>query len=443
MNQTELIETLIAQQAHNEQARDVIWVLITTFAIFLMQCGFLLLESGAVSASHSRTIMMKNICDGAFGAAAWYFVGHAIYTNGMPAENDTDHFVSWMQSYVFAITTATILSGGVACRIKLVPYFVYATLLCAWIYPVIARMCWGDDGWIKELGYKDFAGSGPVHCIGGISAGIGAWSLKPRAHRFNADGVDLRPPMSSEGLVILGMFILWFGWLSFNAGSSAGMDPESLQLAIRAAMNTLLGSSFAAITGLTMGLTIEKDNITPCLVNSVLGGLVAITAGCAFIPTWAAMLIGLVSPLVTLGASRLFVKFLIDDPLDAFAVHGANGIFGVLLVGLFDEKEGLFIAGNGSLFLTQLIAIVVMVLWAGGHAVLYFCVLSKVVPMRVSKDAEIVGLDAKYFGNYAEANLTSDAIRNHKEIKSATNRLQNQAKVSNSNSGMSEKRSGM
>ena len=427
MNTTDSLqlEQVLSNQEHLTAAVDTVWLLLTIFGIFIMQAGFLLLEAGAVSANQTRTIMMKNICDGATGAMAWFLLGNYLYSGNLPFEDDTENFVGWFQSYVFAITTSTIVSGGVACRIKLIPYLIYSTLLCAWIYPLVARWCWGSGEWLSDLGYKDFAGSGPVHLIGGISAGVGAFCLKPRAHRFTLDGKDASPPMSSESLAVLGMFILWFGWFSFNAGSSGAMDVESMALAIRAAMNTLIGSSCAAITGVILALTIKKQSVTSTLINSILGGLVCITGGCAYFNTWSSALLGFVSPFFTIGASDLLVKFQIDDPLDAFAVHGCNGFIGVLAVGLFDRVDGLLISGNPSLFLAQLAGGGFQVAWSGLHAFLFFFVIGTVVSMRASADEEIVGLDSKYFDQYQEQQLDNHAIRVHSETKAAMSRLKN------------------
>ena len=427
MNATEglNLEDILTNQEHLSAAIDTVWLLLTIFGIFIMQAGFLMLEAGAVSANQTRTIMMKNICDGSIGAIGWYLIGNYLYCGNSPFEDTTENFVGWFQSYVFAITTCTIVSGGVACRIKLIPYLIYSILLCSWIYPVIARWCWGSGEWLTELGYKDFAGSGPVHLIGGVSAGVGAFCIKPRAHRFTLEGKDASPPMSSEPLAVLGMFILWFGWFSFNSGSSAAMDPESMALAIRAAMNTLIGSSCAAITGVVLALSLKKNAVTPTLINSILGGLVCVTGGCAFFNTWSAALLGFISPFFTMAASDLLVKYLIDDPLDAFAVHGMNGFIGVLALGLFDRTDGLLISGDTTLFIAQLVGAGFQVVWSGLHAFLFFYVLGKFVSMRASADEEMVGLDSKYFDQYQETQLDNHAIRVHTETKAAMSRLKN------------------
>ena len=201
---TALVSTLVAENESAIYASiDTCWLILTIACIFMMQLGFLLLESGSLTESHSQTIILKNVTDAAFGCVAWYLVGNWLYSGVSPMVNDTEEFIGWFQSYVFAVTTATILSGGVACRIKFSAYTFYSTLLSAWIYPVLARWCW-VDGFLAERGFLDFAGSGPVHLLGGVSALIGTFFLKPRKYRFAADGKDNQPQGSSTANFVTG-----------------------------------------------------------------------------------------------------------------------------------------------------------------------------------------------------------------------------------------------
>ena len=210
LNATQVNELVAKILVENEKAIyssiDTVWLILTICCIFLMQLGFLLLESGSLTESHSQTIILKNVTDAAFGCMAWYVMGYSIYSGVSPFVNDTEDFLGWFQSYVFAVTTATILSGGVACRIKFSAYTIYSTLLSGWIYPVVAYWAWNDNGFLSQRGFVDFAGSGPVHLLGGISALIGTIFLKPRKYRFAADGKDNQPAGSSTANFVTGRY---------------------------------------------------------------------------------------------------------------------------------------------------------------------------------------------------------------------------------------------
>jgi Amt family ammonium transporter len=428
VNTTELAASITSTQEDIEllyERIDTVWLIITIACIFLMQLGFLLLEAGTLTDSHKQTIILKNITDASFGAAAWYLVGYWIYSSdeayGVAAAvvpNDTSEFLGWFQSYVFAVTTATILSGGVACRIKFSAYVVYSTLLSAWIYPILARWAWGD-GFLAARGFQDFAGSGPVHLLGGISALIGTIALGPRKYRFAPDGRDNAPQGSSTADFVTGAFILWFGWFSFNAGSSGGLRGESNDLAIRAAMNTLVASAMSGITGVTISLLFFRNKVMGVVINGILGGLVGITAGCCFVSTGGAIIIGFLSPLICVGASSLLIKLRVDDPLDASAVHGFCGFFGVVMVGLLDPNAGLLYGHGGALFATQLIGAFTCTGWGALHAILFFFPLRKFI--RVSVEKELAGLDADYFER--DDTLDATRIKEHNEVKTAQKAL--------------------
>ena len=313
---------------------DSIWILVMCFLIFLMQLGFLLLEAGSVPEHHTKMIMAKNISDTCFGALGWYFMGHYIYTRGTVFVNGDAELSSWITSYVFAVTTSTILSGGVACRITYLSYLIYSTILACWVYPMGARWAWGEGQWLHDMGYLDFAGNGVVHTIGGASALVGTMALGPRKNRFTPAGEDTEPEGSSTTNRILGFFVLWFCWYAFNAGSSGGVTGPALALAARAAINTLLASASAGCVGIFIGLSSPRKLLT-ILINCVLGGLVAITAGCAFVDTYSAISIGIGGAVVSNLTSLFLIKRQIDDPVDAFASF--LDLFG----GVIDEWDSL------------------------------------------------------------------------------------------------------
>lgn len=407
-------QVLLDQNQELMKSIDTVWLIVTIACIFMMQLGFLLLESGSIAESHSLTIILKNASDASFGMMAWYLIGNNIYSGKGSLPNDTDEFLPWFQSYVFAVTTATILSGGVACRIKFSAYLAYSSILTGWVYPWVARFAWGNDEWLSNQGFLDFAGSGPVHLLGGVSALVGTIALRPRKYRFAPDGRDNQPAGSSTSNFVTGAFLLWFGWFSFNAGSSGGMGPDVRNLAIRAAMNTLIASAGAGMTSVIVSLTFFRHKVLTVVVNGILGGLVGITAGCAYVSTHAALFIGFFSVIIVTSASELLIKLKVDDPLDASPVHGACGFFGVIALGIFHETDGL-IAGETKLMGAQLIGALFITGWAALHAILFFFPLRPFI--RVSVEKELAGLD----NTYMDKNDTLDAhkIREHNDIKHA------------------------
>lgn len=402
---------------------DQLWVLLLSFIIFFMQLGFLLLEAGSVPKSHTKTIMIKNISDACFGALGWYIVGYRIYSGGAVALNDSAEFISWFQAYCFAVTTSTILSGGVACRIEYKAYVLYSTILSCWVYPIAGKWSWGgEEQWLSDLGYLDFAGSGAVHTVGGVAALIGTLSLGPRKHRFSNDGKDNEPKGFSDICVIMGTFIIWFCWFAFNSSSSGGFTGEAYVPSVRASVNTLLSSTAGGCFGLMIALKTPRKALT-LVVNSLLGALVGITAGCAFVDSYAAVIIGIVSSVLTYGSSKLMIKLRIDDPVDAFSVHGVSGVFGVIAVGIFHPTEGL-ITGRVHLFLVQLGGAVTMAAWSMVNSIFFFYAAKKLIAIRVSTDEELVGLDYVYMQEGVDERLTGKKIQEYNDIKAAKARLQ-------------------
>ena len=399
---------------------DNVWVLILTFIVFFMQLGFLLLEAGSVPVHHSKTIMMKNISDACFGAIGWYFGGYPLYS-GTFAVNEASEFSGWFQSYVFAVTTSTILSGGVACRIEYKAYLIYSTVLSCLVYPFAGKWTWGEDQWLNNEGYLDFAGSGAVHTVGGCSALVGAYFLGARKHRFDANGKDNQPPGSSDTSVIIGAFIIWFCWFAFNAGSSVGVMGDLYNQAARAAINTLLSSTTGGITGIFLSHR-NPRKMLPILVNSILGALVGVTGSCAYIDSYSAIIIGFCASLLCAASSAVVAKLQIDDPVDAFSVHGACGMFGVLAIGIFHMDDGL-VAGKGKLFVIQLLGMATMAGLAIVCATVFFALCSRIMKIRISEDEEMVGLDYVYMQEGADEKLTGQKIQEFNEIRAAKQRI--------------------
>jgi Amt family ammonium transporter len=254
-----------AQEAVAEGGFDAVstlWVLIAAFMVFLMQAGFGMVEAGFIRSKNAANVLMKNVLDFCFAALGFFVFGYAIMyggeglivgtkgwflsgvsspVDGLPLE------AFWLFQAMFAGTVATIVSGAVAERMKFVSYLVYSFIISAFVYPVVGHWVWGG-GWLSGLGFYDFAGSTVVHAVGGVTALVAALLLGPRFGRFNADGSANAIGGHSLPLGMLGVFILWFGWYGFNAGSTLGMgEPGTVA---RIAMTTTLAASAGSIAAM-------------------------------------------------------------------------------------------------------------------------------------------------------------------------------------------------
>ncbi len=397
-------------------ALDTLWILLAAFLVFFMQAGFGMLEAGLVRSKNAANIIMKNLLDfcfaalgyfifgyaimyGAgnllFGTSGWFLVGAESAVEGVPLE------AVWLFQAVFAGTAATIVAGAVAERMRFVSYLAYSFLISAFIYPVVGHWVWGG-GWLAELNFHDFAGSTVVHGVGGMSALVGAWMLGPRFGRFSADGASNVIAGHNMPLVGIGVFILWFGWFGFNAGSTLGFgDP---QLVARVALNTTLAPSTAAIAAMLIAwIWFGKPDLTIAL-NGALAGLVGITAPCAVVGPQAALLIGAVAGvLVVLGIDWLN-RLRIDDPIGAVPVHALCGIWGTIAVGLFGQAvlgspaNGLFYGGGFGQLGIQGLGVLACLSFTGIAMWVVFKVIDVTIGLRVSHETELRGLDIDEHG---------------------------------------------
>ena len=280
-------------------------------------------------------------------------------------------------------------------------------MITGFIYPVVVHWVWDGEGWISafnadtfEGGMIDFAGSGVVHMVGGIAALVGAIAVGPRKGRFESKSSSKSFGAHSAPLQVLGTFILFVGWFGFNCGSTLGVAGYSHAMA-RAAVTTTLCAVAGGLTTTILGKIIDGKWDLGMMCNGILAGLVSITAGCSVVESWASILIGIIGGLVCFGASRALVYLKIDDPLDAFPVHGACGAWGCIAVGLFctsdytyntKGSEGLFY-GGGELLGVQLLGVLTEALWVGGTTAILFFSLAMMGLLRVSEDEEEQGLD--------------------------------------------------
>ena len=382
------------------------WVVLTGVLVFLMQAGFALVESGMSRAKNSVNVIMKNYMDVCVCSVIFWAIGYGL----MFGANNTgwfgeSHFfpsslAEWDWTFLFfqmmfAATTTTIASGAMAERVHFHAYLIGACVIAGLIYPVFGSWAWGSahggNGWLKELGFIDFAGSTVVHSIGGWIALAGIIVLGPRLGRFSASGEARTIPGHNLSMVALGGFILWFGWFGFNAGSTlaAGLDIGKI------ALNTHLAACTGALGYMLTTKLFKQPILLTGTVNGSLGGLVGITAGCATMDPQFALLTGLIAGFITYIAPKFIASFKIDDVVDAVSVHGFCGAWGTLAAGIFFAGD-LFSVERFSI---QGLGVLVAFAWGFGVALPCYYLIDKIIGMRASSLHEQRGLD---FTEHAE-----------------------------------------
>lgn len=401
---------------------DTIWLLVTAFLVFFMQAGFAMVESGYSRAKNAANLMLKNLMDFCaasvlflilgyglmYGASAGGFIGtdNFFLSNfGYDAASGYD-WAGFLFQLVFAGTAATIVSGAVAERFSFPAYLVYSAVLTGLIYPVSGHWHWGG-GWLYQMGFIDFAGSTIVHSVGGWAALAGAIMVGPRIGKFNKDGSSNVIPGHSITLAALGVFILWFGWFGFNPGSTLyGMNPGIGFVAV----TTNTAAAGGALAALIVYWIKKGHPSTEMALNGVLGGLVGITAGCASVTPFGALMIGIGGGIVVVYGLEFVERVLkVDDPVGAVAVHAFAGVWGTLAVGLFAAPAagsltdmgavaGLFYGGGFSLLLIQLVGVVSIGGWAFLTMLGVFYLLKVTIGIRVPTSVELEGLDITEHG---------------------------------------------
>jgi Amt family ammonium transporter len=437
-----------------EQAFNVAWVLVGAFLVMFMQAGFAMVETGFIRARNAAHTMAMNFVIYPVGALGFWLVGYGIMFGGVPewpslgpalagarevavtvrghswglfgaakfalvtVANDPANLAMFLYATVFMDTAATIPTGAMAERWKFTSFVIFSFILSTIIYPIYANWVWGG-GWLSQLGHNfglghghvDFAGSSVVHMTGGVTGLAGTLVLGPRLGKFRADGTVAVMPGHNLPMSVVGSLILAFGWFGFNASSTlAASDPRTAAVAV----NTLLSSSAGAVAALLyVWATLRKPDVGMAC-NGLLGGLVAITAGCAFVSPAAAALIGAVAGgLVAWVVHLLERRLRIDDPVGAVAVHGACGTWGALAVGLFaDGSYGVgwngvagpvrgLLFGDASQLLAQVVGVVTNLVFVFGASYAFFTVVERLLGNRVPAEVEHAGLDALEMGTDA------------------------------------------
>ncbi|XP_053956833.1 putative ammonium transporter 2 isoform X1 [Anastrepha ludens] len=398
---------------------DTNWVLTSSFIIFTMQTGFGMLESGCVSIKNEVNIMMKNVIDIVLGGFTYWLFGYGMSYGRGPLSNPFiavgdflldppvgdplmgQIFAAFLFQLSFATTATTIVSGAMAERCNFKAYCLFSLLNTA-VYCIPAGWVWGEHGFLNNLGAVDIAGSGPVHLIGGAAAFASAAMLGPRLGRYS-DGYDPLP-LGNPVNACMGLFVLWWGWLAFNSGSTYGVSGAKWQYAARAAVMTMMGSFGGGITSCAYSLWRHDGRMDIIdLINGVLGSLVSITAGCFLYRAWEALIIGMLGALLCVVAMPLFDRLGVDDPVGASSVHGVCGIWGVIAVGFFADnpvplettkgRSGLFKGGGWYLVGIQSLSALCLACWGICSTFLLLYIVNKFIPLRMDPNEELLGAD--------------------------------------------------
>ena len=400
-----------AQDVTAESVNDTVGNAITVFAaalVFFMQAGFAFLGAGLIRSKNTVNYMTKSFLDFCIASLGFWAFGFALMMGGGAASGiiglegfflvdfDDSGLVSWFFQMVFAGTAATIIAGAVAERTKINAYFAYSFIVGAVVYPIYGHWAWSGDGWLASLGMADYAGSAVVHMIGGFLALAGAIVVGPR--KGFREGEDLKG--HNIPYVVIGTFILFFGWFGFNINS----DTLGLN-----AVNTLLAGAAGATSAIYVVLLRTGKADVEMACNGALAGLVGITAGCAYVDPWGAVVIGLIAGVIMIFGVD-FIKNVVkaDDPVGAVTVHGICGAWGVLAVGIFavghNGVEGL-IAGNAGQLGPQIVGLLVAAAWGLGAGFVLFKAIDLSMGLRASEEEEMSGLDEPEHGASAYPEL--------------------------------------
>jgi Amt family ammonium transporter len=431
---------------------NIMWTLITGYLVMFMQAGFALLETGLTRSKNLSHTMAMNFVIYAIGMLGFWICGYAFMFGNLGAvlamdgpslldqavkfnlggktfevlglegffltgaANDATYLTMFLFQMVFMDTAATIPTGALAERWKFASFCVYGFFMSMIIYPVFGMWVWGG-GWLADLGvnfglgngHVDFAGSSVVHMTGGITALVGAAILGPRIGKFNKDGSANPIPAHNILMVVLGTLILAFGWFGFNPGSTlAATDLRIGSIAVC----TMLATGAGCLSSILYMWAVfgKPDPTMGC--NGLLAGAVAITAPCAFVDPVSAVIIGAIAGVLVIWAVFFVERVLkVDDPVGAVAVHGANGAWGCLSIGLFANGQygggwngvtnaplGLFYGGGLGQLAAEAIGVMTNVVWVGSSAFVTFMIIEKLIGNRVSAKTEVDGLDVPELG---------------------------------------------
>jgi len=410
---------------------DALWVILGAMLVFMMQAGFLCLEAGVTRSKNAINVAMKNVCDFAvamlvfwcvgfgimFGASQDGWFGSSFYFPQFSADDTFWLAVFFLFQVMFCATAATIVSGAVAERMPFQAYLAVTLLVSALIYPVFGHWAWGGaytgtPGWLAKLGFVDFAGSTVVHSTGGWVALAAVLRIGPRRGRFVTGQPAKLMPAGDLPLAMLGVLTLFLGWFGFNGGSTLAFDQSVPGVLI----NTIIAAVAGVLTALLLGWKLRGFAEVLYALNGAIAGLVAITAGAHELSVPAAVVTGAIGGVLSVTASEWLLKLHIDDAVGAIPAHLVPGIWGTLAVGLLGDPERL---GTGLGWLAQsgvqLLGVVVCGLWAFGLSWILLGGLGRLLPLRVSPEAEEMGLNMAEHGARTELFELLETMRQHEE----------------------------
>ncbi len=401
-----------------------LWVMLGAILVILMIGGFILLETGSTRMKNAGHIAGKTILTFSISSIVFWAVGFGLifgkgnaligFSDFLYSGYDIDSLslsgsVFFLFQLAFAGISLTIAFGGFAERAKLGAYLVFAVLFSVIVYPPIAHWIWGG-GWLAEIGQQDFAGSTVVHLTGAMAALAATILLKPRIGKFNKDGSANNLAGHNQVFTALSVLLLWVGWFGFNAGSTLSVDKGFFGFV---ALNTNLGAAAGTVAAMIISWIVLGKADVPMMLNGALAGLVAITASCAFVDTWAAVLIGFISGILVFYSIRFFENRGIDDPIAALSVHGTAGVWGTLSTGFFATKElatvgkpGLFYGGSFHQLGVQALGVIASGAFALIASFILLAIIKKAMNgLRVTEEEEIMGLDISEHGSYGYPEL--------------------------------------
>ncbi len=415
-----------------QQNINFIWLFVCAALVFFMQAGFTLVEAGLTRAKHSINVAMKNVADIMIATMVFSLIGFPLmFGNSFNGWFGTEGFFlsglgndPWTWAFLFfqiafAGTAATIVSGAIAERARFAAYLIGTVAITLLIYPIMGHWAWGSllyedqSGWLEKLGFMDFAGSTVVHSVGGWVALAAAIVIGPRYGKYDEKtGKSNKFPSSNLIMAALGVFILWFGWFGFNAGSTTVGNPDIALIAL----NTMLAGSTGGFFGMVSSWYLDRLPRGEDMLNGIIAGLVSITASCNVVSPLSALLIGAVGGVIVVFAARFFDGVLkVDDAVGAISAHGVSGAWGTLSVGIFGYADMLSAGSRMEQIGVQALGVGIAFLWAFGLGYVIYLGLKKFMKLRVDREDEKVGLNISEHG--ARTSLL-DTIRTMNEIAS-------------------------
>ena len=420
-------------------AASTLWVVVAAVLVMFMQAGFAFLEAGLTRMKNVGHVAAKNVLIFALASIVYYLVGYGIafgdggngLVGGSGFAPSTEELLqigqapfSWFSQIpaaagylfevVFAGVSLAIVWGAMAERTKLWVYFAFGVVFTL-IYSLVSHWIWSPDGWLFARGMQDFAGSTVVHYQGALAGLAGALLLGPRLGRFGSDGRSNPIPGHNMAFTTLGVIILWFGWFGFNAGSTLSVDFGGLGFFAYVALNTNLAAAAGVVGAVATSWVLMRKPDLSMMLNGAIAALVAITAACAFVAPWAALVIGAVAGAIVVLGSQLVERARIDDPVGAIAAHGMAGVWGTLALGflampsmaekLATGQGGLLYTGSAAQLGTQAVGLLAVGVFTFSASFAALWVMKATFGIRTDAEAETAGLDVSEHGMWGYPEL--------------------------------------